>query len=238
MSYLNKVQAEQFPKTIAFGARDYFALLLIPLIMMNGWIAMQLFDEPMHIALIDSMFRGLLFILLCYLYKGMLLKHWYYFKQQKIQSCLLVFVGAIVLQMIISLTRAFLPLEQTFESNEQHIDPQNVNLFPLLMIALGPIFTALIEDVVFRYTLLHKLFIPHHLFRVLVLGLNSIFFGLIHYFNFDGNLLATVSFMVAGLFLNVVYLYTRNIWHVLLIHVFNNAILSLGAVIVLKLVGA
>ncbi|MFW1753918.1 type II CAAX prenyl endopeptidase Rce1 family protein, partial [Acinetobacter wanghuae] len=41
---------------------------------------------------------------------------------------------------------------------------------------------------------------------------------------------------VAGLFLNLIYVWTRNIWHVLLIHFMNNAVLSLGGVILLKAV--
>lgn len=42
--------------------------------------------------------------------------------------------------------------------------------------------------------------------------------------------------MSAGLFLNLIYLWTRNIWHVLLIHFLNNAVLSVGGILLLKLV--
>lgn len=236
MSNFKVVRAELFPQHIQWQWRDHFALLLIPLIMLNGWIASQIFSEVTQIALVDSLFRGILFLLLCYFYKEMLIRHWQYFNRAKLKSWLLVIIGAIVLQISISVTRSFLPIQQdTIVADGSNIDPQSIALIPLLLISLGPIFTALIEDVVFRYTLLHKFFIPKVMFRIIVVILNSILFGLIHYHNFDGNLIATSSFMVAGLFLNLVYLWTRNIWHVLLIHLLNNAVLSLGAVILLKL---
>lgn len=71
---------------------------------------------------------------------------------------------------------------------------------------------------------------------MILIMLNSILFGLIHFHNFDGNLVATISFMSAGLFLNLIYLCTRNIWHVLLIHFLNNAVLSVGGILLLKLI--
>lgn len=144
-------------------------------------------------------------------------------------------VGAICLQVIISLTRQFLPVS---ESHEQRpfIDPEQIAFLSLLLISFGPLFTALLEDIVFRYTLLQKLFIQPWLWRMILIMLNSILFGLIHYHNFDGNLVATISFMSAGLFLNLIYLCTRNIWHVLLIHFLNNAVLSVGGILLLKLI--
>lgn len=236
MSNFKVVHAEAFPQQIQWQYRDTFVLLLIPLIMLNGWLASLLFSQATQIALVDSIFRGGLFLVLCYLYKEMLIRHWQYFNRVSLKSWLLVIVGAIVLQGLISITRAFLPMHHSVNPIEEApIDPQTIAFIPLLFISLGPIFTALIEDIVFRYTLLHKLFVPKIGIRIILVLLNSILFGLIHYHNFDGHLIATVSFMVAGLFLNVVYLWTRNIWHVLLIHVLNNAVLSLGAVILLKL---
>ena len=146
----------------------------------------------------------------------------------------LVIVGAVLLQAVISLTRSILPVGASREA-ESAIDPNSIAFISLLIISLGPLFTALLEDIIFRYTLLQKLFVSPWLWRVVLVLLNSILFGLIHYYNFDGNLVATVSFMAAGLFLNLIYLWVRNIWHVLLIHFVNNAVLSLGGVILLKI---
>lgn len=235
MSFIQQVRVEQFPEKIIWGWKDTFAVCIIPFILLNGFILNQIFAVSINLGLADTAFRGILFVLVCYLYKEMLIEHWQKFKQAFWRSSIFVIVGAILLQVVISVTRQFLPLAPTVDE-KPHIDPEQVAFLSLLFMSFGPLFTALLEDIVFRYTLLQKLFIQPWLWRVLLIMLNSIVFGLIHYHNFDGNLIATISFMTAGLFLNLIYLWTRNIWHVLLIHFFNNAILSIGGILLLKII--
>lgn len=234
MTFTQLVRAESFPTHITWQWRDTFALCILPLILLNSYVLDQFFGVSAQVALGDSIFRGILFIAVCWLYKMMLYTHWQKYKQAFWRSSLLVVVGAVVLQVVISFTRSLLPVGESIEK-ESTIDPNTIAFFSLLIISLGPLFTALLEDIIFRYTLLQKLFVQPWLWRVVLVLLNSMLFGLIHYHNFDGDLIATISFMAAGLFLNLIYLWTRNIWHVLLIHFVNNAVLSLGGVILLKL---
>ncbi|WP_180116378.1 CPBP family intramembrane glutamic endopeptidase [Acinetobacter sp. YH12140] len=234
MTFTQLVRAESFPTHISWQWRDTFALCILPLILLNSYLLDQFFGVSAQVALGDSIFRGILFIAVCWLYKTMLYTHWQKYKQAFWRSSLLVVVGAVALQVVISFTRSLLPVGENIEK-ESTIDPNTIAFFSLLIISLGPLFTALLEDIIFRYTLLQKLFVQPCLWRVILVLLNSILFGLIHYHNFDGDLIATISFMAAGLFLNLIYLWTRNIWHVLLIHFVNNAVLSLGGVILLKL---
>ncbi|WP_180113376.1 CPBP family intramembrane glutamic endopeptidase [Acinetobacter sp. YH12073] len=234
MTFTQLVRAESFPTHIYWQWRDTFALCILPLILFNSYVLDQFFGVSAQVALGDSIFRGILFIAVCWLYKTMLYTHWQKYKQAFWRSSLLVVVGAVALQVVISFTRSLLPVGENIEK-ESTIDPNTIAFFSLLIISLGPLFTALLEDIIFRYTLLQKLFVQPWLWRVILVLLNSILFGLIHYHNFDGDLIATISFMAAGLFLNLIYLWTRNIWHVLLIHFVNNAVLSLGGVILLKL---
>ena len=234
MTFTQLVRAESFPTHIYWQWRDTFALCILPLILFNSYVLDQFFGVSAQVALGDSIFRGILFIAVCWLYKTMLYTHWQKYKQAFWRSSLLVVVGAVALQVVISFTRSLLPVGESIEK-ESTIDPNTIAFFSLLIISLGPLFTALLEDIIFRYTLLQKLFVQPWLWRVILVLLNSILFGLIHYHNFDGDLIATISFMAASLFLNLIYLWTRNIWHVLLIHFVNNAVLSLGGVILLKL---
>ncbi|QIO06821.1 CPBP family intramembrane glutamic endopeptidase [Acinetobacter shaoyimingii] len=235
MNFIQIVRAEQFPQKIIWQWRDTFAICIIPLILFNGFIFEQFFGNTVTVALGDSIFRSILFVIVCWLYKDMLIEHWHKYKHAFWRSTLLVIVGAIVLQLVISLAKSVLPLTPSTDVVKESIDPAKVAFLSLFVISLGPLFTALLEDIIFRYTLLQKLFVQPMVWRIILILLNSILFGLIHYHNFDGNLIATMSFMVAGLFLNLIYLWTRNIWHVLLIHFLNNAVLSLGGIILLKI---
>lgn len=225
----SRTTAEEFPTNIQFDKRDFFALFIIPLIVLANLVSFYLFENKTTIALVDTISRGILFLVVCFLYKKMLVHHWHKFNQARVSSYLLVILGAIVLQIVITLTRSLLPQVSNVVENKNDL---NVNL-ALFIVSFGPVFTALLEDIIFRYTLLHKLFIPNLPIRILVIILNSIVFGLIHYYNFDGNVISTISFMAAGLFLNLIYIWTKNIWHVLLIHALNNFVLSTLGIIIL-----
>lgn len=97
----------------------------------------------------------------------------------------------------------------------------------MLFASLGPTVTALIEDFTFRHTLLMKVPVWGRALPSVVLVLaNALVFGLIHIENFGGQWLLTLSYAGAGLVMNLVYLWTRNIWHVLLMHGLNNFILG------------
>lgn len=226
------VSAENFLDN-RWAKKDYFALLLVPLIFIVG-LTMQYFSTNSLLpAIIDTSLRLMMFVFLIIVYGKMLRQHWNKFKQAWKRSIALVIVGAVVLQIVISSVRSFLPMHGNSSETDipSLIDPLTASpgMFAVLFyIVLGPIATALIEDIVFRYTLLGKVFQGSMFRKTCILILNSILFGLVHYYNF-GSVIGTIPFMFAGLFLNIIYLWTRNIWHVLLIHAFNNTVLTIGA---------
>lgn len=240
--FTDLVVAEDFSENV-WAKKDYFALLLIPLIFLISFITQYFSARNILPALIDTSLRLIMFVSLIIIYGPMLRRHWSKFKLAWKRSILLIVVGAISLQILISVIRSFLPTNNNIDTEiPPLIDPLTASpeMFMLLFyISLGPIVTALIEDTVFRYTLLGKIFHGGFVKKAFILILNSILFGLIHYFNF-GSVIGTIPFMFAGLFLNIIYLWTRNIWHVLLIHTVNNGVLTFGAllfIVILRLLG-
>ncbi|WP_340082565.1 type II CAAX endopeptidase family protein [Terribacillus sp. FSL K6-0262] len=239
-----KVSAEDFTKE-SWAMRDYAALILVPLIFIVGLIMDRLSTSGLLPAMVDTSLRLFMFIAILFIYGRMLRQHWTKFGQAWKRSILLVIAGAVVLQILISFVRSFLPVHggSVEADTSAWIDPATVGpgmFIALFYLALGPILTALIEDIVFRYTLLGKLFHGSAFRKIIILILNSILFGLVHYYNF-GSVMGTIPFMFAGLFLNIIYLWTRNIWHVLLIHALNNTVLSIGGLFLvglLRLLGA
>ena len=235
--FRQRVRAEHWPNRLRWGLRDAFALLMLPLMLLLPACLSALFPlSPAFLINGDVVLRAVLFLALIVLYQDMLAHHWQHFKAGGWRSWALVFSGAIGLQLCISIVKTYLPATAVLGAAEPDIDLPSLGL--MLLLGFGPVLTALIEDIVFRYTLLHKLFTPHRLWRVAVLLGNSVLFGLLHYHNVGGHLLATISFMAAGLYLNLIYVWTRNLWHVLLIHVLNNAALSLGGVVLLMVLQA
>lgn len=237
--FIKLVAAEDFSEN-KWKKKDYIILFLIPLIFLVGFINHYLPGEIQLLGVIDTSLRIIMFILLLVVYAPMLRRHWRKFKLAWKRSVLLIFVGCVLLQIIISLVRSFIPGTSTSTETDVPplIDPLTASpgMFMLLIyISLGPIVTGLIEDTVFRYALLGKIFQGGFFRKTCIIILNSILFGLIHYYNF-GSVIGTIPFMFAGLFLNIIYLWTRNIWHVLLIHTVNNTALTIGALFIIVIV--
>ncbi len=75
MTFTQLVRAESFPTHISWQWRDTFALCILPLILFNSYVLDQFLGVSAQVALGDSIFRGILFIAVCWLYKTMLYTH-------------------------------------------------------------------------------------------------------------------------------------------------------------------
>ncbi|MCD8898515.1 CPBP family intramembrane glutamic endopeptidase [Mammaliicoccus sciuri] len=228
--------------SIKFGFKEIFSLFCIPLIFFIGFIT-ESFDTGTYTkATVDTSLRIILFIALFVMFKDYLAQEWNKFKNLKFYKWLIIIAGAILLQVIISIVNQFVPSVHTNEvvpNPSENIDFLTVStklFYLLIFISIGPVVTSLIEDITFRYTLLEKLLSKNIIFNVLLVLVNSALFGAIHYYNFGGSLINTIPYMFAGLFLNCIYLWTRNIWHVLLIHFFNNFVLSIGGILIMGII--
>lgn len=229
------VRAEELPTRLTWHARDTIAVLVIPATFFAYYIARMMSAEPEASATIDVSLRILFFVVLVVANAEMLARHWKAFWAAKWRSLGLVAVGLVVLQTVISLLSALLrPFAEGVPDAATRItvDP-DAALALLLFLSLGPTVTALIEDFVFRHTLLLGLPVwSNNAVAACAVVVNALLFGAIHYENFGGHLLLTLSYAGAGLVMNLVYLWTRNIWHVLLMHGLNNFLLG-GPLIVL-----
>lgn len=187
------------------------------------------------LAIADTTLRILIFAALAYANRHMLARHWHAFRRGGWRSIVLVVVGMIVVQLVISLARSayFAIAGRPPETDSGNLTVQ-LAFIVLLVASLGPTVTSLIEDFTFRHTLLVRLPVWGNLVvgSVVVL-LNALLFGLIHINNFGGNIWATLQYAPAGLVMNLVYLWTRNIWHVLLMHGLNNFLLAGPLIVIL-----
>lgn len=230
--------AEELPERLVWSGRDWLALATIPLIFAVAFSAQALTTSLITVGVIDTVLRIAICVLLVLAYRQLLARHWRRFLRAKWRGIALVLGGAVLTQVIISAVAAVMPQAagDGIEPPDGGLSPETATgtqLLLLCFLSLGPIVTAFIEDTVFRHTLLIKLPVWRTpvLAVLLVLG-NAVLFGAVHYYNF-GSFAGTVPYMAAGLFFNLVYLWTRNIWHVLLMHVLNNAVLTLGGLLLI-----
>lgn len=231
--------AEVLPRTVDqarlhWTAADWLAVAAIPLIFSVDAIVTALMGVGTATIVADTSVRIILCATLLVLYRCLLAEHWRRFRAAFWRNTGLVLLGAILMQVVVSLVRSALPSvpAASTEDSASLIDPmtaQGGQIALLFFAMLGPLATVMVEEAVFRHTLLVKL--PLWGSRVLAgIGIvtNGALFGAVHYFDF-GSLLGTVPFMVVGVLFNLVYLWRRNLWHVILMHLVNNAVLGIGA---------
>ena len=222
-----------------FGFKEIFSLLCIPLIFLTTYIANLFSNNTYILATIDTTLRIIIFVALIYVFKNHLLNQWKEFRTLKFYKWLIIIMGSIILQVIITISRKYLPSITSDDmsvigSDDVDLFKVSLNIFLLVLyINIGPVVTSLIEDITFKYTLLERLLKKSVVYNIVLIIINSFLFGAIHYSNFGGHLINTIPFMLAGLFLNIIYIWTRNIWHVLLIHFFNNLFLTIFAMLII-----
>ncbi|GAB2503458.1 CAAX amino terminal protease self- immunity [Corynebacterium atrinae] len=236
-----------------WGRWDAFALASIPAILLSGFLLHLTPLSPLVAASTDSVFRLFIGAALIFGYAPMFRAHWAAVKRAPWRSAAVVLAGAIGLQVAIAITRQIMnvagiplsgPAPSSDVSADTSPDPLTASWPTLAIIAfvmLSPNITVFIEEVVFRYTLLAKLPVWGNALKLIAATLaNSILFGLIHYWNFNGGIVDTIPYMFAGLLMNLVFIWTRNAWLPALMHLVNNATLTYGGlalIIILRLLG-
>ncbi|NRD26941.1 CPBP family intramembrane glutamic endopeptidase [Frigoribacterium sp. VKM Ac-2836] len=225
--FLDRVRAEQLPTRFRWQARDWVALLAVPSIFVSGWLTTMITNDVAVGTVVDTVLRIALFVVLVVANRALLARHWRAFWAAPWLSVGLVVVGMVALQIAISSSGSALRSLGGLDPGDDQGPVPSMAFGVLLFTSLNPMVTALIEDFTFRHTLLLKFPVWNRfVFAAVLTVANAVLFGAVHIDNFGGEWLLTLSFAAAGLVMNLTYLWTRNIWHVLLMHGVNNFILA------------
>ena len=112
--------------------------------------------------------------------------------------------------------------------------PQTLNPSWTVLAAIIPFIAPFTEELTFRYLLLGKF--SSKFLRVIMLFIQGILFGLIHWTTFNGNVYAMIPYMVLGVYLGLIYLLSENIWGSIMVHwMFNTMNSMLPALLLLTL---
>lgn len=246
--FLETVRVEELAQRWVWTWRDWLTVLMVPAILCLDFLPLQKLPGAYTPGYVDVGLRVVFFTVLVVLNGPLLARHWRAFRGAFWRSAGLVVAGLFIIQFLIQFTRPLLeqiggggadagagaagldagPALLAIAGAEDGgaANPLEAPFLGALFLSLGPTVTALIEDFTFRHTLLVKLPVWRNFaIAAVAVVFNAFLFGAAHINNYDGNLLLTLSYAVAGLFMNLVYLWTRNIWHVLLMHGLNNFIL-------------
>lgn len=92
----------------------------------------------------------------------------------------------------------------------------NYNFYDLLILILTFILVAFVEEVLLRGYILRNLMISFN--KYLALIVSSIIFSIMHIFNPNIDVFALFELFIAGIFLGLSYIYTKNLWFPISLH--------------------
>ncbi|MBC1758055.1 CPBP family intramembrane metalloprotease [Listeria seeligeri] len=160
------------------------------------------------------------FLLAIYWFKDVLISDWKKINISWWKIVICTLIGVAILEIVSNLIYLKLPVFPDPASTENIIFsnlPSMQKIFYFLF-SSSALLTAVTEELNFRYLFLGRY---TKFNKVLGLILSSILFGLAHYF-IQFQLLSCLPYMAMGLVLGIIYLFTKNIWSVIFIHITTN----------------
>ncbi len=164
-----------------------------------------------------------------WLYGSVLKADWPRFKRHWLRNSLWAIGGVFVSYAILAAVRLVLkPLAVGSGPDVLSIQPALVSFAASLTVLLAP-FT---EEIIFRHALFYQ-WKQRGILTWLMFILSAVLFGLVHWNNFDGNIIAMVPYMAVGAWYALIYYWSHNIWQNIMTHFLFDFIQFLGAVLVL-----
>lgn len=228
--------------------KDLWALFIIPLELLigNNLIHISFFkDNPLYLLIGSVGINLVAFSILIFFYKKDLKEQWSQYRQRLWLNLLLAVVLVVASHLLIQFVRGAIPenlLKISTDASDAAVSESsfsgNVQLVALFLAAIPSFIAPFSEELIFRYLLVGKA--SNNLVRIVMLFVQAVLFGLIHYANFNGNIYATIPYMAVGFFFGLIYMVYRNIWGSLIVHwIFNtvNQMLPTLFIIILTLLG-
>lgn len=164
-------------------------------------------------------------------YKKELKREFRDYRERRLLNILIMILGLVIIHLILRYSRVLLRINTSgldVGDSKGFLDTSEIgilNYLGLLALGLIPMFSAFMEEIIFRYLFIGSCSKVYGR-EIIFLTLSSILFGLIHYFNL-GSIYNTIPYMLVGLFFGIIYVLTDNIFYSLSIHLLNNFLLSI-----------
>jgi len=218
-------------KTINWTKLDFIALILIPVQFFVTWVLVFIqVPHTQYIALIAVFALGLLSVcILTKIYGTPLKNDWADYRKKIWLKILISVVGAGCIVAILAAVRLLMSQFMPAAASISDVSESGAVSMPFAIILIAsvmPLINAFQEEIIFRHVLFYKLRGARYI-SVIFFFASAFLFGAVHLNNFDGNLIATITYMTIAMFFNLVYLFTKNIWYSIGIHLTFNFVMAL-----------
>lgn len=209
---------------------------IIPLELFLFKVAEKLIDanDIVNLALSNIAISYIGFIIILLLNIGLLKTDIGKFKEKLGRNILISILLVLIMHGALYLVR--IPLNNLSMDNGNNL--QSAPLYLSILLMLVPLTSAIIEEIVFRYHLFNKF--ENKIFKFIMFFVSAALFGLIHYNNFQGDLIQLIPYAVMGMIFNLIYLFSKNIWNSITVHlIFNgvNVFMGIFGLVIMQFVG-
>ncbi|GAB2026925.1 CPBP family intramembrane glutamic endopeptidase [Lactovum odontotermitis] len=205
-----------------FTRNEWLTLAVIPIeLLLGNSLGALLEKQATALSIAATVLFIIGFLSAVLLNRRLLAEQWHTFRSKFWLKLLLALLLVFAAQFLLDLVRQFLGLNAAQASSLSFLSVYLSLFWSLLPSLLAP-FT---EELVFRHLLFMKFRTTAKpvLFWILWIC-QSILFGLVHWSNFDGQILKMVPYMIVGGFFGLIYYFSKNIWQNILTHFIFNGI--------------
>lgn len=201
--------------------------LIAPLELALGWLLARTGNLLVNVLITDVIFFGGFFVAI-YLYRDILKQEWKKYRIHIWRNLLLALLSLVGTTLILSAVRSGMGIMKLNDISALSISSAGITVVASLTTLMAP-FT---EEIIFRHALFYAWFQKRYI-RWILFVLSSIAFGLIHWNNFNGNIVQMVPYMFVGAWFAFIYVIGKNIWHSIMAHFFFDFPNFLAAILVL-----
>lgn len=220
--------------------KGWLTLLIIPIeLLIGNFVIYPTISKYTVLSTIVTVLIFMLgFLIAMFLNREFLKEQWLNFKKKFWLKFILSIGLVVVAQMILTFSRSLIGLNKGENSESLSLW---ISLLPSLWAMIPTLLAPFVEELVFRHYLFMRFKNGN---RIIFWGLwlvQSVLFGLVHWSNFNGNIIQMVPYMVIGAFFGLIYYFSKNIWQNILTHFMFNSIATIsliGSLIMLMLSGS
>lgn len=202
--------------------------ILIPLAELGlGSILADLIHNQLASIIINVIIFGSGLLLALYLYGDVLKADWPAFRAHIWRNLLFAVIGVFALYALLAATRLVIKPASAATPILLAANPAALGIIA----SLTTLFAPFTEEIIFRHVLFYQWRGRGWLTPVMFI-VSAVLFGLVHWFNFNGQIMQTIPYMLTGALFAGIYYFSKNIWQNIMTHFLFDFIQFLAAIFV------
>ncbi|WP_413476531.1 CPBP family intramembrane glutamic endopeptidase [Latilactobacillus fuchuensis] len=172
------------------------------------------------------------------LFGGYVAAQWHEFAKNKWRNILYVVIVLVLLEVAVTVANLyfhqFIPSAKSAGIVQYEFSTVTIvgTLWGIVG-GLGDLVAAFVEELAYRHESMYVFKSKGKLLTGIMVIVSSLLFGFSHYYNFNGSLIATMPYVIAGVILSLSYLISKNFWVPTLAHLLFNSLSILSALVLL-----